>query len=190
MAKRQSKFSLAKRAKLSVNLTAEADKKLIPRVRRDLKRVLTYLPPNALREVVISLVGDETMSDLHAQSHDDPTPTDVLTYELEHDEEGNVTEGQIVICVPEAARRAGEHRMDVGHEVLLYALHGLLHLCGFDDRKKKDFDKMHATEDHILTLAGFGPLFHRPASPRPARPTVRKHARKSTPGSTARRRTR
>lgn len=147
-------------ARLKLAFTAKTSRNLLPGLRRDLKKVLPHLPPHQLSEVVISLVGDETMSGLHATSHNDPTPTDVLTYELDHNDSGDVTEGQIVICAPEAVRRAGEHRITPGREVLLYALHGLLHLCGFDDRKKKDFDRMHATEDHILSLVGIGPLFH------------------------------
>jgi probable rRNA maturation factor len=42
---------------------------------------------------------------------------------------------------------------------LLYSLHGMLHLCGFDDRTEPDFRRMHQTEDEILTRLGVGPVF-------------------------------
>lgn len=133
---------------------------MVPALRRQLKACLVHLPPNALEEVSIALVNDRTMSALHAISHNDLTPTDVLTYELDHAPQGDVTQGEIVICVPEARRRCVSDRMDLGREILLYALHGMLHLCGMDDRRKADFDRMHDMEDRILTAVGIGPVFH------------------------------
>jgi hypothetical protein len=48
--------------------------------------------------------------------------------------------------------------------LLLYGLHGMLHLCGFDDRTERAFRAMHAKEDEILTRLGVGPVF-RPTPP-------------------------
>jgi len=36
-----------------------------------------------------------------------------------------------------------------------------LHLCGFDDRTDRQFSRMHAMEDQILTRLGIGPVFAR-----------------------------
>ena len=44
-------------------------------------------------------------------------------------------------------------------EVLLYALHGVLHLCGYDDRTDRDFAAMHRREDEILERLGVGAIF-------------------------------
>ncbi len=136
----------------------------VPPLRRLLKRAIPGLPKNHLTEVSIALVSDRKMSQLHALSHNDPSPTDVLTYELEHNARGNVTEGQIVICVPEARRRAGESKIPLQNELLLYALHGLLHLCGMNDLTDQDFRRIHLTEDRILTAIGIGPVFHGPTT--------------------------
>lgn len=62
---------------------------------------------------------------------------------------------------PASARRLG-HPM--AHELLLYALHGLLHLSGFDDRTDSEFAAMHAREDEILTRLGVGPVFSQRSS--------------------------
>lgn len=147
---------------LRLQFSAELGKAALPYLRRHLKAALPLLPANALGEVSIALVGDETMSALHARSHDDPTPTDVLTYELEHGPEGDVTEGQIVICVSEARRRAAERNIPVQRELLLYALHGVLHLTGHDDTTPKAYARMHALEDKILTALGIGATFRAP----------------------------
>ena len=52
----------------------------------------------------------------------------------------------------------------IEQELLLYALHGVLHCAGFDDRTNDDFEAMHVEEDRILTAIGVGPTFARDAS--------------------------
>ena len=61
-------------------------------------------------------------------------------------------------------------------EALLYAVHGLLHLCGFDDRTARDFDVMHQREDEILCAIGVGAVFARGsgAATGPARGATRR----------------
>lgn len=129
-------------------------------VRRRLGEAWGHLPRNGLEAVSVVLVGDALMSELHGRSHGDATPTDVLTYELEHTAGGDVSEGEIVVCVPEARRRVGADIMGLRREVLLYALHGVLHLCGMDDRTEREFARMHRKEDEILTRIGVGAVFH------------------------------
>jgi probable rRNA maturation factor len=107
------------------------------------------------------------MAELHQQFMGLPGPTDVLTFPLDKDARGRVTAGEVVICVSEARRRARAHGVPVEKELLLYALHGMLHLCGFDDRTDRDFAAMHRTEDQILTAIGVGPVF---AAPQRAEP--------------------
>ena len=83
----------------------------------------------------------------------------MLTFELEHDPRGGVVSGEVVICVPEARRQAKKRRSPVERELLLYALHGMLHLIGFDDRTEAGYRKMHEKEDEVLTELGAGPVF-------------------------------
>jgi probable rRNA maturation factor len=101
------------------------------------------------------------MSRLHKEYLDDPSPTDVLTFELDHSPAGKPLAGEIVICSTIARARAKSLGHPVCHELLLYAIHGLLHLCGFDDRTAGAFAAMHAKEDEILTRLGIGPVFSR-----------------------------
>jgi probable rRNA maturation factor len=111
-------------------------------------------------EVSIALVGDTTMAKLHEQFLSIPGPTDVLTFELEHDARGRCVSGEIVICVPYAARTARKLGTPLRHELLLYCVHGLLHLTGHDDRDDISYRRMHKEEDRILTRIGIGPVFH------------------------------
>jgi probable rRNA maturation factor len=124
-------------------------------------------------ELSLALVGDKTMSELHERFMNITGPTDVLTFPLEHDARGRCVAGEVVVCVSEAGRRAKEHGVLVKNEVLLYAIHGMLHLSGFDDRTPADYRKMHRTEDRILSELGVGAIFHAGAG-RSRRPTGRR----------------
>jgi probable rRNA maturation factor len=151
---------------LDLGISARLGAKHVPFLRKHLRRAHAILSP-ALRELSIALVNDARMSELHAQFMGIAGPTDVLTFELEHDAAGNVTAGEVVVCVPEAARQAKARGIELRMELLLYALHGMLHLCGFDDRTAGGFRTMHRREDDILTQLGFGPVFA--AAPVPVR---------------------
>ena len=99
------------------------------------------------------------MSEFHERFLSIPGPTDVLTFAIDHDPRGKVTAGEVIICVAEAKRQAQLRKTAVRNELLLYALHGMLHLCGFDDRTEGGYRRMHRAEDRILTQLGIGPVF-------------------------------
>jgi probable rRNA maturation factor len=144
---------------LDLNITATAGQSLVPYLRRHLP-CAHRLVKSSLKELSVALVGDAKMSELHERFMSLAGPTDVLSFPLEHDGRGRCVAGEVVVCVPEARRRARERQLPVRNEVLLYAIHGMLHLIGFDDRTQADYRKMHRTEDRILTELGIGATFH------------------------------
>lgn len=148
---------------LDLDITARAGKLFVPFLRKHVRAAHGVLKP-PLRELSLALVGDARMSQLHTQFMGIAGPTDVLTFPLDVDARGRTTSGEVIICVPEATRRARESGEKVERELLLYAVHGLLHLCGYDDRTDRDFRRMHRTEDMILTKIGVGPVFRRKAA--------------------------
>ena len=135
-------------------------------------------PRIALREMSLALVGDARMSDLHHQFMGIRGPTDVLTFPIDHDDRGGVTSGEVVVCVPQARREAKRRTIPVRLELLLYSVHGMLHLLGYDDRTARDFHTMHRTEDDILTALGFGPVFASAPAPAPAHRDARPRDRR------------
>ena len=94
-------------------------------------------------EVEITLLGEAAIAKVHGEFMDDPTSTDVITFE----------HGEILIGVPVAAANARKFRHPVDHEVALCAIHGLLHLLGFDDLTEPERVIMHARQDEILEAA-------------------------------------
>jgi probable rRNA maturation factor len=94
-------------------------------------------------EVEITLLGEAAITRVHGEFLDDPTPTDVITFE----------HGEILIGVPIAAANARRFRHPVDHEIALCAIHGLLHLLGYDDLTEKERVIMHARQEEILKEA-------------------------------------
>lgn len=103
-------------------------------------------------ELSIALVNEEEMRRLNKQFLGIDDVTDVLSFPLDSGR-GKVG-GEIVVCVPVAIKTAKELGVAVEGEVLLYIVHGLLHLLGYRDKKEKDARLMHKREKEILS--GFG----------------------------------
>jgi probable rRNA maturation factor len=143
---------------LNLTISATTGGEWIPFLRRHLRSAHRLLA-SAPGELSVALVGDARMSALHERFMGIGGPTDVLTFELERDRRGRVSAGEIVICVPEARRAARRMGTDPKHEALLYTIHGLLHLCGFDDRTESDHRRMHRKEDELLCRLGVGAVF-------------------------------
>lgn len=146
------------RPPLSLSLSATTGRRYLPYLRKHLAAAHALLR-SPLHEYSVALVGDVRMSRLHQQFLGIRGPTDVLTFELEHDTRGRVTAGEAVICVSQARRAARARHSRVERELLLYALHGMLHLTGHDDITEDDYRKMHQKEDDILRRLGVGAIF-------------------------------
>lgn len=161
--------------RLRISAQATVGAAFLPYLRRHLRRAHSLLN-SELSDFSLALVNDKRMSELHLKFMNIAGPTDVLTFPLDVDALGRAIAGEVVICVSEARRRATEHGVDVRDELLLYALHGMLHLAGFDDRTARGFARMHRMEDEILTRLGVGAVFKPAAKPtRP--PTARRGGR-------------
>jgi probable rRNA maturation factor len=165
-----------KRVPFRLQIRARVGSRHVPFLRSRLRRARQMI--NApLRELSLALVNDAQISQLHHTYMNLAGPTDVLTFPLDQDARGRALSGEVVVCVPEARRRARELGTRVEHELLLYALHGMLHLAGFDDRTARAFARMHRMEDSLLSRLGVGPVFRPPANPPSDRPRSRSRSR-------------
>jgi len=93
-----------------------------------------------IEEVEVSFITDAGISAAHAQFMDDPTPTDVITFQ----------HGEILISTDTAIRQAAAHAQDPQRECALYLIHGLLHLHGHDDRAPDESAAMKQIQESIL----------------------------------------
>ena len=102
----------------------------------------------------VVFADDALLSELHGSWLDDPSPTDVLSFDLG---EGPGPSGEVLVSVERAREVAAQRNIEPSAELALYVVHGVLHLCGFDDRDGEDRRAMRAAERRALLNAGHLP---------------------------------
>ncbi len=122
-----------------------------PRIRRAIRLVLSEAGFET-GEISVAVVDDAEMRRLHARYFGDDSPTDVLSFPLEV--ENNHLEGEIVVCAETAVRQGRRLRRSPEEELILYAVHGALHLSGYDDMAPGDRAVMFRRQDEILRRLG------------------------------------
>lgn len=84
--------------------------------------------------------------------------TDVISFALLDNDLSNYNAedelGDIFICVPRAIEQANEYGHSVEREIGFLAVHGYLHLSGYDHMTKEDEEVMFALQEKILERAG------------------------------------
>jgi probable rRNA maturation factor len=96
----------------------------------------------------ISIVDDQTIHRLNREHLDHDWPTDVISFVFEN--EAGQVDGEIIASIDTAARVAQQAAWPTEDELLLYVIHGLLHLAGLDDINPEDRVKMRQAERECL----------------------------------------
>ena len=108
-------------------------------------------------EVSVAIVDDPTIHRLNADFLQHDYPTDVLSFLLERD--GDRLDGEIIASADTAIRNAAEFSWPAADELLLYVIHGALHLVGFDDTSDELKTAMQAAEREHLGRFGLAPRY-------------------------------
>ncbi len=105
--------------------------------------------------ICIAIVDDETIQLLNRRYLQHDYPTDVLSFVLERDQDR--LDGEIVVSADHARRASRDYRWSDDNELLLYVIHGALHLVGYDDRDGDSRAEMRRRERHFLLECGAEP---------------------------------
>ncbi len=105
-------------------------------------------------EISIAIVTDERMHELNRTYLRHDYPTDVLSFVLARDEQATSLDGEIIASSDYAAREAVRYGWSTDDELLLYIIHGCLHLVGYDDTTAKGKAAMRAAEAKYLMQFG------------------------------------
>jgi probable rRNA maturation factor len=111
-------------------------------------------------DVALSVVvtDDEAVRELNRQFRDVDAPTDVLAFGSGAEGDFVTAPGQpaylgdIVISYPRAVAQAKEYGHPINRELTLLAVHGVLHLLGYDHVDEADKMQMWARQKEILSL--------------------------------------
>jgi probable rRNA maturation factor len=102
--------------------------------------------------ISVAVVDDEAMHELNRRFLQHDYPTDVLSFTLEDD--ADRLEGEIIVSRDTAQRFAAEAGWSVEDELLLYVVHGALHLAGHRDKSPADEAAMRLAEATVLDRLG------------------------------------
>ncbi len=100
----------------------------------------------------VAIVDDSTMQQLNAELLGHDWPTDVISFELDAGDDS--VEGEVIASAETAARICVAAGWSAEDELLLYVIHGLLHVAGMDDVEPAPRQEMRLTEQECLLAVG------------------------------------
>ena len=103
-------------------------------------------------QIGIRVTDDPTIHEVNRQHLQHDYPTDVISFAY-HAKPPSI-EGELIISFDTACRRAAELDWDVANELLLYVVHGVLHLTGMDDGQSEPRQQMRRAEAAIMGELG------------------------------------
>ena len=110
-------------------------------------------------EFNVIIVNNEYIHYLNKEYRNIDRPTDVISFALEDNKEENFTNvrilGDIYISIDKAKEQSNEYGHSLDREMCFLALHGLLHLLGYDHMNKKDEKIMFEKQELILNEKRF-----------------------------------
>jgi probable rRNA maturation factor len=104
-------------------------------------------------EISLAFVDNPTIHRLNQRYLQHDEPTDVLSFPLGEVSASKLA-GELVLGVEIAVEQSAARGHDVQAELMLYVIHGLLHLCGYDDHDAADRAAMRHRERHYLQQLG------------------------------------
>jgi len=121
---------------LEVTVINRQRSRSVPRVSLTdfLERLIREAPADGAASIAVCLVSDRRMREYNRRFRGHDAPTDVLSFACDPvpGVDGEPHLGDIVISVPAAERQARQARHGLGRELKILALHGYLHLLGYD----------------------------------------------------------
>lgn len=113
-------------------------------------------------EVSLTLVDDARIHELNRDYRGVDRPTDVLSFALqeETEDEPDILDyedhllGDIIISVERARAQAADYGHSFEREVVYLAVHGALHLLGYDHIEEEDKEEMRRQEEAVMSQIG------------------------------------
>jgi rRNA maturation RNase YbeY len=98
--------------------------------------------------IFINLCSDQYLLDMNIKSLNHDSYTDIITFQL--NDLADPIEGDIYISIDRIKENAKLLGLNIDAELKRVLIHGVLHLCGYKDKKKKDKLLMTKKENYYL----------------------------------------
>ncbi len=103
-------------------------------------------------QIGILVTDDSTIHQINLRHLQHDYPTDVISFP--YDRSDDQVEGELVVSLCTARRWADEVGWDWQTELLLYVVHGTLHICGLEDSTAQQRQQMRGAEQAALAQLG------------------------------------
>ena len=102
-----------------------------------------------LGEVAIVFCSDEYLLKVNQDFLQHDYYTDIITFDYCED---GVINGDLIISLDRVMENSTQEKVSYQEELSRVIFHGVLHLCGYKDKSKKDIELMRLKEAHYLSL--------------------------------------
>ncbi len=100
-------------------------------------------------EVGYMFVSDEKILEVNKEYLGHDYYTDIITFD---DDEGDIINGDIVISLDTVRSNSEDQHTSYEDELHRVIIHGILHLCGIDDKGPGEREKMEEAENKALSM--------------------------------------
>jgi probable rRNA maturation factor len=100
--------------------------------------------------ISISFCSDKHLLEINKSALQHNYYTDIITFQL--NEKNEAIEGDLYISIDRVKDNAKTLGIKWGEELKRVIIHGVLHLCGYKDKTKKDIELMRKKENECLSL--------------------------------------
>lgn len=100
-----------------------------------------------LKSINYIFTTDKRLLEINKQYLNHDYYTDIITFDLS---DSNRTTAEVYISVDRVKENAKKNKVTFRHELYRVIFHGVLHLCGFNDKTKKEINRIRETEDCLI----------------------------------------
>lgn len=119
-------------------------------VKKIVLQTLKYCKIGERTELEFIFLGDDAIKKINKKYKNSGRATDVLSFYIDRKEFGLDPLGEIFISVDAAFRQSKIFGTNIGDEIALYVIHGILHLFGYDDLDAASRKKMFRKQEEVL----------------------------------------
>jgi len=102
----------------------------------------------------VVLVNSDTIQQYNRDFLQHDYPTDTISFPIDDRQSEGHLEGEVLVCTEVAKERSEEFGWTAEEESLLYVVHGMLHLIGFEDALPEQQEVMQEKERYYLAAIG------------------------------------
>lgn len=124
--------------------------------RSEVKTIVTYVlfaEKETIDDVNLLFCSDRKIIEYNRTYLGHDYETDIITFRYD---DGGIAESDIIISVETVKRNSLLYKSGFKEEMYRVVIHGILHLCGYEDRTTKDKTRMRNRENYYLKILGIG----------------------------------